>query len=573
MQRQDEDLDLTCALELQHRTCDARNVVIRGGETVKLMNVAGQESVTCTSSDAAFNDGNLIAPCTSHTRNWAFRNDGIATGIFLHHVRGSNKMLVTSDFSPILSSSTDAGSKPHDALLRIEILPGVFTGMVHYDRFVEIYFKRLPSCSSQLTWSLHVATRTFVTVKRMCPCKVRQRNRGTFVYLHAVEFGIDFSDQTVVAFYKTQDGRNRLADLRTGKNAAVINLITETEDFDVRGVTEMQLLRHANNFEKSDSTMRWVGDIFQFQPSQPNRDYNVTISEPKLHNSLFPVNYTLQYPTTDILLRFPGVYTITEDTLKLRRNGKMLFSRSKRYVNVKKRIAPTNIAASASILKHIPLRYVTLIDMMSPGFPSIILSLSSDVNTTEATLTDSVSDNDASSGRREQEMWHYISTQTQRSCREIAPLLSHFVDIQAQYTHLVRILRRDGPCAPGITGYDFLQNPSHGNTAPDTECLLTASTTSNNGRHALLVVKREYRGMDKENLVGMYNYSAQILSPASVPYLFTNTTQNSFCDIVNVLYSPRSSTNKVTPTILWIRRHIYSANPSFQHTQMSHQII
>jgi len=176
MQRQDEDLDLTCALELQHRTCDARNVVIRGGDTVKLMNVAGQENVTCISSDATFNDGNLIAPCTSYTRNWAFRDDGIAIGIFLHNVRGSNKMLVTSDFSPILSSSTHAGTKPRDAPLRIEMLPGAFTGMVHYDRFVETYFKSLPSCSSQLTWSgaiplnlgLVFTSRTFFFQSQVC---------------------------------------------------------------------------------------------------------------------------------------------------------------------------------------------------------------------------------------------------------------------------------------------------------------------------------------------------------------------------------------------------------------------
>jgi hypothetical protein len=376
------------------------------------------------------------------------------------------------------------------------------------------------------------------------------------VYLHAVEFGIDFSDRTVVAFYKTQDGRNRLADLRTGKNAAVINLITETEDFDVRGVTEMQLLRHANSFEKSDSTMRWVGDIFQYQPPQPNRDYNVTITEPKLHTSLFPVNYTLQYPTTDILLRFPGVYTITEDTLKLRRNGKMIFSRSKRYVNVKKRIAPINPITAASILTQTPLRYVTLIDIVAPPLPRIT-SVSSFVTQDREGETQTVNaqlDENTSFIRRQEHMWDYTSSQTQRSCRELAAPLVNVAGIQTQYVHLVRLLLRDGSCAPGITGYDFLQNPDVENTGADQECILTASTTTSSRRHALMVLQRQYTGLDSDSQFAQYNYSAQFLSPVSVQLLMTATPAISFCNVKNITYSPHLTANKMSHTIIWTQR-------------------
>ena len=574
-QRQDEDLDLTCVLELQHKTCDARNVVIHGGEIIKLVDIPEQESVTCLSSDAIFNVGDSSATCAPYARNRPFRGAGIATGIFLHHVRGSNKMVITSDFSPISPSSLDAGSKPHDAFLRIEILPGEFTGMVHYDRFVEIYFNNLPLCSSQLTWPSHAAARTFVTARRICPCKARQSNRGTFVYLHAVEFGIDFSDQTVVVFYKTPDGRNRLADLRTGKNAAVIDLITETEDFDVRGVTEMQLLRHTDNFEKSDSTMRWVGDIFQYQPPQPSKHYNVTITEPKLHTGSFPVNHTLLYPTTDILLRFPGVYTITEHTLKLRRNGKMLSSRSKRYVHVKKRIAPINPITAASILRQTPLRYVTLIDIMAQPLPRIIYATSfvTQGRENETQTLNTQLDKNNSFAWREQYVWDYISTRTQRSCRELTLSLANVVGIQAQYIQLVRLLLRDGPCAPGITGYDFLQNPDAENTAVDRECVLTASTTTSTGRHALMAIQRQYIGRDPGNRFAIYNYSAQFLSPVSVPFLMTATSATSFCNVKNIIYSPHLTENRISHTVMWTQRQAYPVETSLQHRQMSEQII
>ena len=436
------------------------------------------------------------------------------------------------------SSTLDMGT------LRVHITPGSFAGMVHYDAPTATYFAGLPLCSANLLWPAFIAARTLASLGALCPCKVRQQGRSNDVYLHFVELGIDFSEQTAVAFYKTSDGRNRLAYLRTGNNAAVINIVAKTGDFDVRAITEKMLIRLPLNFQSSNMTMAWVGDVFTYNPPEPRNRHNITIIEPDPRLGFTIGNYTLQYPITAILLRFPGVYTIVEDSLQLRRNGKTTRSRAKRYVTVRKRIAPTTVSGAASVLTIESLKHVQLVNIRHSEAPRVriptdhVQSLTVDVNAITANLTS-----------REEELWQRLSKQTQRSCQVLIPSLQRIHDMQEQYTHLFHLLYRDGPCAPGVQGYDLLQESRGDNSNREVECMLMASTAVDTGRHSVLVIQREYTLQNEEN---KYLYSAQYPSPALVHDVFSSTYTTSLCNVHNLLQVASSVADAVSLSVVWI---------------------
>jgi len=123
-----------------------------------------------------------------------------------------------------------------------------------------------------------------------------------------------------------------------------------------------------------------------------------------------------------------------------------------------------------------------------------------------------------------------------------------------QYMQAVRLLKRDGPCAPGFTGYDLLQDPGNAEFA-DSECVLLATTAEDTRRDALLVVQRRYMGRDATKQYEIYDYSAQYLTPALVRRVFGSEVRDgaqvSFCSVRDREHSPAAFEIALSRVGLW----------------------
>jgi len=153
------------------------------------------------------------------------------------------------------------------------------------------------------------------------------------------------------------------------------------------------------------------------------------------------------------------------------------------------------------------------------------------------------------SATREENLWQHLIAQTTQSCQDLVPLIAGIQDVQDQYISLVELLKTSGPCAPGFTGYDLLQDP--GDTFfKDSECVMTATTAEDTGRDALLVVQRRYTHEG-----GVYDYAAQYLTPALVRQVFGNPSQNgaqvSFCNVRDREHSPAAIETALSRVGLW----------------------
>jgi len=155
---------------------------------------------------------------------------------------------------------------------------------------------------------------------------------------------------------------------------------------------------------------------------------------------------------------------------------------------------------------------------------------------------------------REENLWQHITKQTMRSCQDLIAVIAAIPDIKDQYMQAVRLLKRDGPCAPGFTGYDLLQDPGNAEFA-DSECVLLATTAEDTRRDALLVVQRRYMGRDATNQYEIYDYSAQYLTPALVRHVFGSERQDgeqvSFCNVRDHELSPAALETALSRVGLW----------------------
>jgi len=153
------------------------------------------------------------------------------------------------------------------------------------------------------------------------------------------------------------------------------------------------------------------------------------------------------------------------------------------------------------------------------------------------------------SATREETMWQHLTAQTTQSCQDLIPLIAGIQDVQDQYVSMVELLKRKGPCAPGFTGYDLLQDPGDA-IFKDSECVMTAVTAEDTGRDALMVVQRQYRHEGK-----VYSYAAQYLTPALVRQAFGNPSQNgaqmSFCNVRDREHSPAAIETALSRVGLW----------------------
>lgn len=366
------------------------------------------------------------------------------------------------------------------------------------------------------------------------------------MYLHAAELGVAFLEQTVVAFYQTDRGRNRVANMQMQRNRDLVSHETDASLFDTGNLTEFQLASDDHNSNSSSSgsgsqhTVLRVGDVFSYFPPRPPREYNVSILEPHPVLGRIPLDLNLVYPMTAVALRFPGVYTIIEDSMQLRRDGTLQPFRAMQYATVRKRVATANRATRA------PLRYITLVDPM-PHSPQNINSAQSP----HPVLFNVSADSTHTQAIRDLHLWRHLSQATSRSCQNWAPELTHIPDVQSQYTHLVRLLIREGPCGPGFHAHRRLHDPGDAN-ATDSECILLASTRTDTQRDALLAVQRRFTGRDPMGQVALYEYTAQYLAPALLALVFGNMSiQHSFCNVRNRLFAPASMNTAVSQAVLW----------------------
>jgi len=153
------------------------------------------------------------------------------------------------------------------------------------------------------------------------------------------------------------------------------------------------------------------------------------------------------------------------------------------------------------------------------------------------------------SATREENMWQHLTAQTTQSCQDLIPLIAGIQDVQDQYVSMVELLKTSGPCAPGFTGYDLLQDPGDA-IFKDSECVMMAVTAKDTGRDALLVVQRRYTHEG-----GVYAYTAQYLTPALVRQAFGNPSQNgaqvSFCNVRDREHSPAAIDTALSRVGLW----------------------
>ena len=159
---------------------------------------------------------------------------------------------------------------------------------------------------------------------------------------------------------------------------------------------------------------------------------------------------------------------------------------------------------------------------------------------------------DAATG--EENLWQHITNHTTRSCQDLIAVIAVIPDIKDQYIQAVRLLKRGGPCAPGFTGYDLLQDPGNAEFA-DSECVLLATTAEDTRRDALMVVQRRYMGRDATDQYEIYDYSAQYLTPALVRHVFGSKVRDgeqvSFCNVRDRLHSPAAFETALSRVGLW----------------------
>jgi len=547
-------------------------------------------------------------------------------------------------------------------MLQIDTLGEPGSGMVHYSPLVAHYFAHIPLCSARPGWAVFVASRSLVRLRGLAPCKTKQAGRHNFVHLHSAELGIDFLEVTVLAFFKTQNSQNRVADMRHLGNLAHVDLETNVSSLNIVAITEMQCSPGSQRFPSTTTSNTAqnlsVGDVFTYFPPPMSDHVNISILVPEHLHGPTDAKYAIQYPSTAISLPFPGIYTIIEDGMTLRRSGATLPSRIKRYLRVWKRIAPASESIQPVDVTMVPLRHLTLIDIMKQSdmvpAPATLLSATvvdgmttdpsfiafynhaqmpacdrsaqwdrhdADLNRSNAffdsqlpcvlahptaegkqrnityfqdlesskTYATYVNANsnyvvDVSNtyyaifraGKnsimalwahaagdpalnvqlvynpvtREEILWQHIAQLTKRSCQDLVPLLQNITNIEDQYAQLVRLLIRNGPCAPGFPGFDILYDPGDSDT-PGSECVLAATTAQDTGRDALLVVQRQHTAPDSTHRHLRYAYSAQYLAPTLVRHVFGTLSHRSFCNVRDLLSAPKATSTTFARVALW----------------------
>ena len=358
------DLDLTCALELQKKTCNLDDVSVENGERIHLSSEYYVDALACVS------DAN--AQCVPQTIQGlqAVRPRGPAelgapTQISLESTRGDNRMVLgavfTPDWTPFrIPTVTD------ERELRIQTVAAPGSGRVHYATPVMRYFAGLPFCFDHENWSDFYVSRTMPLLKSMCPCKTKQNGRDNFVYFHSAELGMHFQDETVLAFFKSPGGHNSVADMRDSQNIFIVHLITSTAAFDTYALTEMQLATDSNIPKITTDTTGsevFVGDVFTYTPPPQQNSLNITILIPHPVFGQQDGNYNILYPSTAIPLLFAGVYTIVEDSMVTRKGGATLPSQTRKYVYVRKRNSADYVITDTSVMVRVPLKYLTLTDI------------------------------------------------------------------------------------------------------------------------------------------------------------------------------------------------------------------
>jgi len=252
--------------------------------------------------------------------------------------------------------------------------------MLHYSRAVAQYFRDLPLCSAHSTWDAFVNTRTLARLQAIGPCKTEQTTRDNFVFFHSSELGIDFVDSTVLAFFKTTNGHNCMADMRTVGNIARVSAVTNALLFNVLPIQEMRRGRNSGiTTVVGASTVLplFVGDVYTYTPPPPTLSSDgvnftpiqLTLLLPDPSQGPISTNYTVQYPSMLVSLPFPGVYTIIEDSMIQRHGGQTLSSRRKTYLNVHKRTATQAQINNTQIVARVPLRYLQLTNVVIPNVP------------------------------------------------------------------------------------------------------------------------------------------------------------------------------------------------------------
>ena len=372
--KQELNVDLTCQLELQTKECNKDNVVVANGTGIGLVGSKHTDIVACVSTGGPqcqeLPVKGLVAKHKTG-RNIA----GPPTQIYLQSTRGRNYAQMHADVTP---DWTQKRRQAADAaavdlrLLKVAIVGLHGTGMLHYTRPVALYFATLPLCSSNINWASFLATPTMNRLQSIVPCKTRQAMRDNFIFLHPAELGVDFIDSTILAFFKSENGHNRAADMRTAQNVAKVSADTDTSGFHVQSMTEMKLSPNSGiTRERNTVESLLVGDIFTHTPlpATPSTSVNITILVPDPLRGPVDGNYIIGYPSMQIFLQFPGVYTIIEDSMAERRGGKTLSSRSKTYLDVRKRTATPAQTSNTQIVTHAPLQYMQLANIVIESMP------------------------------------------------------------------------------------------------------------------------------------------------------------------------------------------------------------
>ena len=363
------DLDLTCALELQKRTCNKDDVMVQNGTTVHLESARYIDTTACVSTGSSQCLPQLVQGLPA-VRARGPSELGPATQVYLDKVRGSNRMRMSADFTADWRQLRMPASQRVRQLL-LETVGAAGSGMIHYKPAVARYFAGLPLCTDSAGWQAFDLVRTLAHLEAIGPCRTRQAERNNFVYYHTVEVGVHFTEPTVFAFFKTFHGHNCVADMRTASNIRAVSTATNASAFDNFALTEGRLAA-GNTLPKvvTDTTAQtaFVGDFFAYSPSHQHTFLNVTILAP--HPLLGHTAHKQGVPgaSTPFLLQFPGIYTIVEDGVFVRRGGQALPSTIKRYVRVHKRDASQDSAASV----RVPLQYMALVGTIAATLPARI---------------------------------------------------------------------------------------------------------------------------------------------------------------------------------------------------------
>ena len=223
---------------------------MQGVDTVQVISTQYGPNITTCLSNGGASDVNCVQFSDRELDVFESRLQPI---VYLQHMASQNTARVRADFTPSYNRSWNYTETKYASSYVFEIIPDDvngngdysirnISGLVHTPRVLSKYLNTLPFCwNNENVWVEYYNSVSMVALRSMAPCKTYQKNRDNFVFLHTAKLnsGTESVYNTVLAFYKTPKGRNRVVDVQSGLNLLLVAFSIDATLFDLTAIADM----------------------------------------------------------------------------------------------------------------------------------------------------------------------------------------------------------------------------------------------------------------------------------------------------------------------------------------------